>query len=165
MIKKITKSQERKLQAYMRECKEDDEYQMTPYDRILQVYIPVKIGVRENGLNADEITLAVGEATESYQNKCLWRTNVCQFASRMIKEGYPFGALKVKGERKRYGWTTEAEFEELQFGRKERLAKETTNAINYLDDDDRAKIIGRQLLKIIDKQMKLTFESEEHTEE
>jgi hypothetical protein len=78
----------------------------------------------------------------------------------MIKEGYPFSGIKDKGELKKYGWATKKEFEECEYDRKKRCAKEISNTLHYLEYGDKLTSIGISFLKEIDKQLSLTFQED-----
>jgi len=153
----LTKSQERKLSAYLKDIKNDDEYQMTMSDYLLELFIPAKIGIRENGLNVKELMSSMGFSSKDYKDLCKFRTTVSNFVSSMVKEGYAFTGVKDKGELKKYGFATRNEFEEAMFDRKERCAKEISNTLHYLDMDDKLTTIGKSFLKEIDKQLLLNF--------
>jgi hypothetical protein len=159
MQKQLTKSQEKKLSSHLKVLKEDDAHEMSLLDMILDLFIPAKIGIRKNGLNVEELMSVLGLSIEDHRMLCGFRTSLCQLQAKLIKEGFAFSGIKDKGKLKRYGWSTEKEFEQVEFDRKERCAKEISNTLHYLDDDDRLALIGKSFLKEIDKQL-LLFDSD-----
>lgn len=151
----LTRSQERKLHSYVKDVKEDENQNMTISDMILELFLPAKIGIREYGLDIEQLMNAMGISKKDYRTVCKFRTSVSQFCSSMVKEGFPFGGIKDKGNLKKYGWSTFNEFEEIQFSKKERCAKEISNALHYLDAEDKLTHIGKTFLKEVDKQLEL----------
>ena len=155
MIKQITRSQALKLEHHLKAIKEDDEYEMTFMDNFLDLFIPARIGIIKNGLDVKEIMKAMGITDRDYKTVCTIRSSICNFVQSMLKEGYAFAGVKEKGKLKKYGWSTTEEFEQIEFDRKERCAKEISNTLHYLDDNNKLTFIGKSFLKEIDKQLEL----------
>jgi hypothetical protein len=151
----LTRSQEKKLNSYVKDIKDDDEYDLTISDQILELFLPAKIGIREYGLNVENLMKIMGISQKDYRTICRFRSSISAFCSSMIKEGFPFGGIKDKGELKKYGWSTLHEFEEIQNNKKERCAKEISNALHYFDDSNKLTNIGKTFLKEVDKQLEL----------
>lgn len=161
MNKVITKKQELRLEndmAVKRLGMLNGEYEFTADDVIIDVFLPVKRGIRKHGLTVPELMDIIGLNKNNHKELCLFRTSICNFAQKIVKEGYPFGGLK-DGVLKKYGWAHGEEFDEIGWVRKKRLASEITNSIEYLEDGDAVKSIGKRLLGEIDKQM-ILFQSE-----
>jgi hypothetical protein len=155
MIKQLTRVQERRLENDLEALKSDDDYDLTIQDILLEVFLPAKIGIVKNGFDVPEIMKIIGISKKDYKTLCQTRTSVCQFVQSLVKQGYAMGGIKTKGNLKKYGWATQQEFEQIEFDRKERCAKEISNTLHYLDDDDKLTFMGKSFLKEIDKQLQL----------
>lgn len=149
----ITKSQEKKLSAYLNELKEDGGL-VNVEDRLLDVFLPVKKGIEVNGMEAKEIAIKLRVNPNNYKQFAYFRTHLCQFQKMLVEEGYPFGGLKV-GKYKKYGWTTSNEWLRLSQSRKRRLAGEIHAGLLYIDEQDELIAPSKKFLIEYDKQQKL----------
>ena len=154
MNKKITKSQRTRLQNDIKIKKDDDKYVMTMNDKIIEILLLLGTGIRQNGAYVTELLNILGIDEGDFKQACYFRIQLCQCISSLVSEGYPVGGLK-DGRLKKYGWTTEKEFEELSFDRIKRLSSETQSALKYLNEENKLSLMGKKLLIEIDNQLKL----------
>ena len=154
MIKEISKRQIRGLELEMQEKKENDARKMTIQDKILDLFIPVRVGIYKNGLTAQDIAEAMG--AYEFKDVQYIRTHICQLASNLVKEGFPFGGLK-DGKYKKYGFPKQVETEEIEWNRKERMSMEIKAGLKYLDESDPMFQICSKVSKEFDKQLKLFY--------
>lgn len=159
MNKTISKRQESALNAYLKSIKDDDDHEMTMDDMLLEIFLPVKKGIRDNGLDSLSIAKMIGVKPNDLKSVIQTRSQICNFVKSMVKDGYPFGPAKC-GNRKKYGWATEDEWEEIEFKRKERMVGEISVGLHYLDSGDRLTEIGKRFMVEFDKQAKL-FQNED----
>lgn len=140
----------------MMKTKKDSDKDLSLTDQVIDMFMPVKVGIRDHGLTAYEIAERLGDGrAKDYQNLCGVRSMICQISSTLVKEGFPFGGLKDKGN-KRYGFSNSREFYELQGTRKIRMISELKSGMKYLDEDDSMLKLGEKMLKEYNRQ--LTFE-------
>ena len=154
MNKTLSKKQEEKLLGYLKAIKNDDDHALTIEDRLLEIFLPAKRGIRDNGHDAISLARMMGISENDLRQVNNVRSLVCNFVKAMVKDGYPFGPAKC-GNRKKYGWATEDEWEEIEFKRKERMVSEIGAGLHYLDTDDRLTEIGKKFMIEFDKQIKL----------
>lgn len=157
MVTQITKRQANLLELEMKQKKEDDDYVMTIGDNILDLFLPVKVGLQKNGLTANDVAEAVG--AKSFKELTKIRTSVCQLASELIKIGVPFGGVKYDGL-KRYGFPTAREFDQIQMDRKKLIVEQIESGSKYLDDADPLKKICKTITKEYNKQLQLFYDGE-----
>lgn len=160
MLETITRNQIKEIEARIKLKKEDDEKELTEKDRILEMFFPIKTGIRLNGLTVRQITKGVGR-DNSYRSICYIRTRVCQLASDMIKEGKPFGGIKV-GKEKKYGFPSATETREIVDDRKIRMFKEFRAGEKYLEDSDPLKKIGKKFSDECNRQLELYVDGEDY---
>lgn len=155
MNETITRNQIKEIEAGIRFKKEDDEKELTEKDRILEMFFPIKSGIRLNGLTVEQIARGIGRGN-SYKSMCYVRTRVCQLSSCLVSEGKPFGGIRV-GRCKKYGFPNKNESLEIVEDRKLRMFKEFKAGEKYLDDRDPLKLLGRNFTEECDGQLKLFY--------
>jgi hypothetical protein len=154
MNKTLTKKQEERLERYLESVKNDDDHPMTMEDQFLEIFLPAKRGIRNNGHDILALAKIIGINEDDIRQVNNLRSLICNFVKSMVKDGYAFGPAKC-GNRKKYGWATEDEWEEIEFKRKERMVSEIGAGLHYLDGDDRLSEIGKKFMIEFDKQIKL----------
>jgi hypothetical protein len=157
MNKQISKQQVEMIQRSMESKKEDDDYSMTQQDQILDLFLPVKVGIYKNGLTAEDISEAMG--AKSFKEKAQIRTQICNLVSALIKDGFPFGGLK-DGRLKKYGFSKRTEFDRIEMDRKQRMIFEISAGAKYLDDDDPILPVCNKFIQQCDKQLKLFYDKQ-----
>ena len=148
----ITKMQSKALYAMMEDKKEDNK--MSVQMQLLDLHLPVKVGIHKNGLTIEEMIHALGISNNNLKMKLKIRVAVCGLVSELIKSGFPFGGLK-DGTLKKYGFPNEQEFEQITFERKTRMLTEVKAGIKYLDERDPMKKICKTFLLESDSQLRL----------
>lgn len=152
MTSQITKLQSKALYAMIEDKKEDKK--MSVQMKLLDLHLPVKIGIHKNGLTVEEMIHALGINNNNLKMKLKIRVAICNLVSELIKSGFPFGGLK-DGKLKKYGFPNDSEFEEITFERKTRMLTEVKAGIKYLDEKDPMKKICKTFLIESDLQLKL----------
>ena len=125
---------------------------LTMSDKLLDLFLPVKVGVLKNGLTSKDIAKAFEAYT--FQELSYIRVQICELQSSLVKDGFPFGGIK-DGRLKKYGFPNEKEFAQIEMSRKERLLSEVTSGKKYLEDEDPLLSICNKMIKECDKQLKL----------
>jgi hypothetical protein len=125
-------------------------------DKMLDVFLPVKVGIAKNGYTSEDISEIVG--AYNFEEKAYVRTALCNFVTGLVSDGFPFGSIKIKGERlKKYGWPSDREILEITSSRKERLLSETKACKKYLQDSDPLLTFCNKVIEECDKQLKLFY--------
>jgi hypothetical protein len=151
MPKLLSKRQKEALHSYIKNKKEDDTINLTDMDRLIEVYLEFRQGIKENGFTIPEILEILGET-----NKYHWRSTMCQTCQSLYKDGFPFGGLKPgRGKLMRYGWAgTEEEKEQIQLKIKKNLRTKIRASLPYLNEEDKVKELGEKIIKECDKQFR-----------
>ena len=77
---------------------------------------------------------------------------ICALQRSLICDGIPFACIQ-DGKYKKYGFTNNREFEEVQYRRKVRMLTEIKAGIKYLNDGDSIKKIGEKFTVECNKQI------------
>jgi len=155
MLEEITRKQTQKLESYLLDRKNHES--LTVSDNILNIYLPVKKGIRKNGYNIYEIMEMLDYDIYDFKAVTKVRILVCQFAKELVKEGYAFGGLKT-GKLKNYGWAIKNEWRELETTRDKRLLSELKAHRNYISDSTSKKyLLSSKLIGDIENGQTLLF--------
>lgn len=147
----ISRSQIRRLEAEQK-VRDEKDGKLSMNDKLLDLFLPVKVGINRNGLTSKDIANAFEAYT--FQELSHIRTCICQLQSALVKDGIPFGGIK-DGRLKKYGFPTEKEFQEIERDRKTRLLSEVQSCKKYLDENDPLINLCSKLITQCDNQLKL----------
>jgi hypothetical protein len=153
----LTKRQKNYLKTYLEDIKEDDNKKMTKFDYLLEYFIDLDLGVLSHGKNIKDICndFNINYKTEFREVQRL-RSSMCQFALNLIKDGFPFGALKKDKGLKKYGWIKDKkEFLAINNDKTISLIKQVKSKIHLFKNENIIKQKANELVNECEKQLEL----------
>lgn len=155
----ITKRQRKILENNIKVMKENDDYNFTEIDKLLEYFLSFPIGILKNGRTIKEICDDKGIDYENDHKQVLKeRTNVCNFVLTMLSDGFPFAGIKEKGQLKKYGWIgTENEHKLVKEDKIKGLIKQVRAKTFILDDNSQFKQNAEKFIESCSEQLELDF--------